>query len=94
MTIENIKKQIFEIFDENGIYIAESEMQEDIDLREYLVDSIQFVYFIVELEERLGVELPDEILIYDNLSSLNGFINMVAGFCEEGSASSTAEREE
>lgn len=94
MTIENIKKQIFEIFDENGIYIAESEMQEDIDLREYLVDSIQFVYFIVELEERLGVELPDEILIYDNLSSLNGFINMVAGFCEEGSASSAAEREE
>lgn len=93
MTIENIKKQIFEIFDENGIYITESEMQKDIDLREYLVDSIQFVYFIVELEERLGVELPDEILIYDNLSSLNGFVNMVAGFCEEGSASA-AEREE
>jgi len=82
MTTENVKKQIFEIFDENGIYIEPDEIREDIDLREYLVDSIQYVYFIVELEERLGVGLPDEVLIYDNLASFHGFVNMVVKFCE------------
>ena len=94
MTIGNIKKQIFEIFDENGIYIEPDDTGEDIDLREYLVVSIQYVYFIVELEERLGVELPDEILIYDNLASLNGFVNMVAQFCEEEDDASTVEKDE
>ena len=94
MTIGNIKKQIFEIFDVNGIYIEPDDTGEDIDLREYLVDSIQYVYFIVELEERLGVELPDEILIYDNLASLNGFVNMVAQFCEEEDDASTVEKDE
>lgn len=93
MTLKEIRKHIFEIFDENGIYIEESETEEDIDLREYLVDSIQFVYFIVELEERLGIELPDEFLIYDNLASLNGFGNMVVRFCEKG-GTSAAEGEE
>ncbi len=94
MTIGNIKKQIFEILDENGIYIEPGDTGEDIDLREYLVDSIQYVYFIVELEERLGVELPDEILIYDNLASLNGFVNMVIQFCEEEDGASSVEKDE
>ena len=74
---KEIKKYIFEILDESGIYIDSSETEEDLDLREYIVDSLQYVYFIVELEERLGVELDDEILVYDNLSSINGFANMI-----------------
>lgn len=89
MTSANIKNYIFDIFDKSGIYIDSSEMEQDLDLREYLVDSIQYVYFIVELEERLGLELPDEVLIYDNLASINGFANMVLGFCEKSELNST-----
>lgn len=37
MTIGNIKKQIFEIFDENGIYIEPDDTGEDIDLRELTI---------------------------------------------------------
>ena len=77
MTIDIIKKYIFEILDENGVYVDQSDIEEDLDLREYIVDSLQYVYFIVELENRLGLELPDEILLYENLASINGFANMV-----------------
>ena len=83
MTIRKIKLYIFEIFDEAGIYIAENELEQDLDLRDYLVDSIQFVYFVVELEAKLDIELPDYILIYDNLSSINGFAYMVLNYWEE-----------
>jgi len=74
---EQIKKCIFEYFEETGIYISDEEKEKDIDLRDYLVDSLEHVTFIIEMEEKLGYELPDEILLYDNLSSINGFINML-----------------
>lgn len=88
MTVEMIKKYIFEMLDENGMYVDSSEMEEDLDLREYLIDSIQYVYFIVELETRLGRELPDEVLIYENLASINGFANMVLRFYENSECDS------
>lgn len=77
ITAEGIKKYIFDILEESGIYFDSGEVEEDVDLREYLVDSLQYIYLIVELEERLGVELPDEVIIYDNFISINGFANMV-----------------
>lgn len=83
MTAEMIKKFIYEILDENGIYVDPCEKEEDLDLREYLADSLQYVYFIVEMETRLGGELPDEVLIYENLASVNGFANMVLRFYED-----------
>lgn len=82
MTVEIIKKHIFEILDENGIYVDPCDMAEDLDLREYLVDSLQYVYFIVELENRLDIELPNEILLYENLISINGFVNMIINLYE------------
>ena len=75
--MNDIKKCIFDILDENGIYIDSGEMEEDLDLREYILDSLQYVYIIVELEDRLGMELPDDVLLYDNLASINGFANMI-----------------
>ena len=79
MSAEIIKKYIFEILDEAGIFVDLCDFEKDLDLREYIVDSLQYVYFIVELENRLGIELPDEILLYENLTSINGFANMVLG---------------
>lgn len=84
MSIEIIKNYIFEILDETGIFVDLCDFEKDLDLREYIVDSLQYVYFIVELESRLGIELPNEILLYENLMSINGFANMVFEFykCE------------
>ena len=47
------------------------------DLTEYILDSIQFISFIVELERELNIEFPDELLLYDNIRSLNGFISLI-----------------
>lgn len=80
--MENVKKCILDFFEENGIYIDQDAMANDIDLREYLIDSMQYIYFVVELERMLDIELPDEILLYDNLSSLNGFSNRIASILD------------
>jgi len=49
----------------------------DIDLLSWLQNSLLFISFIVELENNLGIELPYEMLLTDNLSSLNGFSKML-----------------
>lgn len=79
MTQEYIKQCIFNVLNESGIYIDECEKNKDIDLREYLVDSLQYVNFIIEMEAYLGYELPDEVLAYESLASINGFANMIIG---------------
>lgn len=76
--MENVKKCILKFFEENGVCIDQDSISGDVDLREYLIDSMQYIYFLVELERMLDTELPDEILLYDNLSSLNGFSNLIA----------------
>ena len=57
--------------------VSYTHLNDDIDLHDYIADSMQYVYFIVELEKKLGIELPDEVLLYDNLTSLNGFSNFI-----------------
>lgn len=59
-----------------GIEI-EYDINADIDLRNYLRDSMLFISFIVELENNLGIELPYEILLNDNLVSFKGFCEMI-----------------
>ena len=83
MNIKSIKKIIIETFIEMGIYINASIdsnevensniMSGDIDLRSYISDSIMFISFIIELEKKLQIEFPDELLLVDSFSSLNGF---------------------
>lgn len=80
--MENVKKCILKFFEENGVCIDQDAISSDIDLREYLIDSMQYIYFLVELERMLDIELPDEIILYDNLSSLNGFSNRIASILD------------
>lgn len=75
----NIRNELFEILNEMGIFCNDNS-EDDIDLRDYIVDSILFVGFIVEIETKLGVELNDIFLSYDNLQSMNGFIKMLEEF--------------
>lgn len=77
MNEESIRLAIRNILDENGIFIDDDEKSKDLDLREYLIESLQFIYFIVQLEEQLGIEIPDDMLLYDNLASEIGFANMI-----------------
>ena len=80
--MEKVKQCILAFFEENGICIDLDPVTKDADLQEYLLDSMQYIYFLVELERMLDTELPDEILLYDNLSSLNGFSCQIASLLE------------
>jgi acyl carrier protein len=73
----DIREKIIDTFEANGIYFDQKNVEADVDLREYITDSLQFMNFIVELEKKFNLEFPDEVLVYDNLVSLNGFIAIV-----------------
>lgn len=45
----------------------------DINLQEYITESILFITFIIKIEETLGIELPDDILLYESISSIKAF---------------------
>ena len=55
----------------------------DIDLSEYIIDSLQFISFIVEIENKFGIEIPDELLNIENLKSLNGFSQLIENILGE-----------
>ncbi|MCL2717617.1 MAG: acyl carrier protein [Lachnospiraceae bacterium] len=74
---------ILKSLDEIGVFIDDIEKEDDFDLREYLLDSIQFISFIIELEMELDVEIPSELLLFDNLSSFFSFGEMILGLTKE-----------
>ena len=63
------KDMVIEVLDSMGIFIDPEEAP--INLQEYIVDSIQFVSFIVNLEEKLNFTFPDEYLLYDTIATLD-----------------------
>lgn len=52
-------------------------IDENTDLREYIVDSIQFVNFVVDLENQFGIQIDDQYLNYDLLQSFDVIIKAV-----------------
>ena len=89
-TVQNI---ILETFTEMGVYIDSLPVKsnenaisqsDDIDLRDYVVDSLMFISFIIELESKLQVEIPAELLFIDSLSSLSGFSYLLMNTINNG----------
>ena len=87
MTQETIKDIILKTLSEMGISIdvpdsspdkVETSPPQDIDIRDYIADSIMFISFVIELEKKLEIEFPDELLLIDTLSSLSGFTYLLA----------------
>lgn len=72
-----IRYKLLDILESNGIYVDRKKNENDIDLRDYITDSIQFISFIVEIEKELNMEFPDEFLLFDKIASLNGFSNII-----------------
>jgi len=84
-----VQNMLMEIMVDMGIICPTEDLTEDIDLRDYIYDSIIFISFIVEIESKFNVELGDEFLMYDNLQSMKGFVNLLEAYVKD-----TAEREE
>lgn len=69
---EDIASQILDCLSETGIelkYDTKEEVQ-NLDIREFLEESLDFINFIVSLEEKIGMELPDEFLAFDAITTV------------------------
>ena len=43
-----------------------------------------YISFVIELENKIGITIPDQYLQFDNFSSLNAFSNVVFElYCEQ-----------
>lgn len=74
-------KVICSILDDMGFVIFESG---DFDISDYIVDSIQFISFIVNIEEKLQINLPDDFLSFDVLKSAKGLANKLSCLISKG----------
>lgn len=76
MKYEDIRSKAIDTLGKMGALIPDIDSvidDEDINIQDYIFDSLQFITFIVELENMLEMEIPDELLNYENLVSLNAF---------------------
>lgn len=69
---------ICSILDEMGFVVLE--VGDDFDISDYIVDSIQFITFIVNIEEKLNVDLPDDFLSTEVIKSAIGLANKLSEF--------------
>lgn len=76
----DVRKKLSEILYDMGFSI---DSENDVNLLEYGMDSLQFIEFIISVEEELGIIIPDEALLMENISSLNGFITYVESIINE-----------
>ena len=79
-----VAEKMCELLNNLGYHIEYEELQNnDVDLRDFIVDSLEFVSLIVEIENVFSVELPDEFLDFDVLDSLHGMINTVESLIQK-----------
>ena len=69
------KEKIISVLEEMGIYLEN--IEDTTPLQEYIVDSIQFITFIISLEEKFSFVFPDEFLSYDSISTLGALCQIV-----------------
>ncbi len=69
MQYANIKERVISILAANYIFINYDE--ENVDLLLYIEDSIQFISFVVELEQEFDIEFPDELIGLESFRYIN-----------------------
>lgn len=75
MEFDKIRKAILKLLENNGVVIESDEG--DLDLRNYSIDSILFISFIVDLENEFSIAIPDEYLTIELLQSIDGLTNLI-----------------
>ena len=79
------KKKIVECMNHMGI--VDFECDTNFRMDDYILDSIMFVSFIIELEQMFNIEIPDEYLIADRLQTFDDIYNMIETATRETDAS-------
>ena len=82
MTIETVREKLQEAFKNVGINFTASS-DEDIDLQEYVEDSLQYITAIAEIENLFDIDLPDELLLFSSLRSFHSFSEAIFELLKE-----------
>ncbi len=67
MCFSEIKEKLHYALLNEGIFIDD----DDMDIVEYIPDSLAFVALIVQIECKFNIELPDEMLNWERMGSVN-----------------------
>lgn len=72
-TLQNIENMLIDIMEENGILVDDRELS----IVEYIPDSITFIEFVVAIEEKFDIELPDEFLLIEKIGSISELAEVI-----------------
>ena len=68
----NVKKRLEKVFNENGLTIDLDNQSSILEL-----DSLQIISLFVSIEDEFNMEIPDEFLTREVLSSFNDYYEML-----------------
>ena len=78
MINDEIELKIIEALNNVGILFDATEL-ETLSFEEVITDSLSFISFIVELEQIFNIEIPDEFLMPERISSFASIRDMIKG---------------
>jgi len=74
----NVQKEIFQLILDKIIKNPDITISTDTDLLNDIgLDSVGLILLVVLIEEKFGIQLPDEFLTSENLSKINNIVLMV-----------------
>jgi len=79
---KDVRNVVLACLEEIGICV-DKEATRDENINDYSVDSLSFMSFIISVEERLDIIIPDGYFYVDLLKSLNGFVDFLETLIEE-----------
>ena len=71
---------IIRILEEKLGFVVIDDEQDDLNINDYIIDSLTFIEFIIAVEEEIGRELSDDFLDFDILNSAKGFVEKLDFF--------------
>lgn len=74
MKENEIRKRIIQCLENIGIFL---DNEENMNLQNYITDSLTFLMFIVELEDIFGIDLPEDVPTYDEMISFSNLIEFI-----------------
>ena len=79
-----IRNKIIEVFEVNGFYLPiTAEGEEDINISEYEISSLEFISIIIQLEEVFEINIPDEKLTMELFHSFFGLTDFIYDLLRE-----------
>lgn len=80
MGTDELLKKLKDCFDAVGIRLP---AEGDVDIREYIEDSLQYMTAIVQIENDFDIVFDDEMLDFEKMASLYGLAEMIAELMEK-----------